>query len=147
MSAPAYDDQNVFAKVLRGEMPSVKVYEDDDCVAIMDVMPQADGHTLVLPKAASRNIFDIEAQDLTNAILVVQRLACAVAKAFDAPGVLINQFNGEVAGQTVFHTHFHIIPRHAGAPLKRHAGGGMADPKVLAEHAERIKEALETVRG
>ncbi len=142
MSAPAYDDQNIFAKILRGEIPCVKVYEDDNCVAIMDVMPQADGHTLVLPKTPSRNIFDIEPQDLTNAILVVQRLARAVTKAFDATGVLINQFNEPAAGQTVFHTHFHIIPRHAGVPLKRHAGGGMADPGVLAEHAERIKRVL-----
>jgi histidine triad (HIT) family protein len=141
MSAPAYDDQNVFAKILRGEIPSVKVYEDDNCIAIMDVMPQADGHTLVLPKAASRNIFDIEARDLKNAILVVQRIARAVKQAFGAPGVLINQFNEPPAGQTVFHTHFHIIPRFQGVPMRRHAGG-MADATVLAEHAEKIKKAL-----
>lgn len=141
MSATAYDDQNVFAKILRGEIPSVKVYEDENCAAIMDVMPQADGHTLVLPKAASRNIFDIEARDLQAAILVVQRIARAVRKAFDASGVLINQFNEGPAGQSVFHTHFHIIPRFAGVPLKRHAGG-MADAAMLAAHAEKIRAAL-----
>jgi histidine triad (HIT) family protein len=144
MSAPAYDEQNVFAKILRGEIPSEKVYEDENCIAIMDVMPQADGHTLVLPKAASRNIFDIEARDLKNAILVVQRIARAVKQAFDAPGVLINQFNEPPAGQTVFHTHFHIIPRHDGVPLRRH-GGGMADPAVLAEHGEKVRKALITL--
>jgi histidine triad (HIT) family protein len=141
MSAPAYDDQNIFAKILRGEIPAEKVYEDESCIAIMDVMPQADGHVLVIPKATSRNIFDIEAGDLQRAILVVQRLARAVRRAFDAPGVLINQFNEEAAGQTVFHTHVHIVPRYEGVALRRHAGG-MADPAALAAHGERIRAAL-----
>lgn len=142
MSAPAYDPTNVFAKILRGELPSTKVFEDDHVLVIMDVMPQAEGHTLVIPKSASRNILDIGADDLKQAILAVQRMARAVKKAFDAPGVLVMQFNEPAAGQTVFHTHFHVIPRFAGAPLKPHAGG-MADPKLLAGHADKIKAALE----
>jgi histidine triad (HIT) family protein len=141
MSAPAYDQTNVFAKILRGELPSSKVFEDDHVLVIMDVMPQADGHTLVIPKAASRNILDIGADDLKQAILAVQRVARAVKKAFDAPGVLIMQFNEPAAGQTVFHTHFHVIPRFSGVSLKPHSGG-MADAKLLAGHAERIKTAL-----
>ena len=141
MSAPAYDDQNVFAKILTGELPSEKVYEDDDCIAIMDVMPQGMGHTLVIPKAASRNILDIEPGDLQKTILVVQRLARAVKIAFDAHGVLVMQFNEPASGQTVFHTHFHIVPRFEGVSLKPHTGG-MADPAVLAEHGENIRAAL-----
>lgn len=141
MNAPAYDDQNVFAKILRGELPSEKVYEDDDCIAIMDVMPQAAGHTLVVPKAASRNILDIAPDDLQKTILVVQRLTRAVKTAFDAPGVLVMQFNEPASGQTVFHTHFHIVPRFEGVALKPHTGG-MADPAVLAEHGEKIRAAL-----
>jgi histidine triad (HIT) family protein len=141
MNAPAYDDQNVFAKILRGELPSEKVYEDDDCIAIMDVMPQATGHTLVVPKAESRNILDIAPDDLQKTILVVQRLTRAVKTAFDAPGVLVMQFNEPASGQTVFHTHFHIVPRFEGVALKPHTGG-MADPAVLAEQGEKIRAAL-----
>jgi histidine triad (HIT) family protein len=141
MAAPAYDQSNVFAKILRGELPSTKVFEDNHVLVIMDVMPQAEGHTLVIPKAASRNILDIGADDLTRAIMTVQRVARAVKKAFDAPGVLVMQFNEPAAGQTVFHTHFHVIPRFEGVPLKPHSGG-MADPKLLAGHAEKIRGAL-----
>ena len=141
MSAPGYDPNNVFAKILRGELPSVKVFEDESVLVIMDVMPQAEGHTLVIPKAASRNILDISGADLTQAILAVQRVTRAVKKAFDVPGMLVMQFNESAAGQTVFHTHFHVIPRREGVPLKPHTGG-MADPKILAGHAERIRAAL-----
>jgi histidine triad (HIT) family protein len=141
MNAPAYDDQNVFAKILRGEVPSEKVYEDADCIAIMDVMPQADGHMLVIPKVASRNIFDIEERNLQAIIVIVQRLARVVRKAFGADGILINLFNEPAAGQTVFHTHFHIIPRIEGVPLRGHARN-MGDPAALAEHAEKIRNAL-----
>jgi histidine triad (HIT) family protein len=141
MSAPAYDPTNIFAKILRGELPSTKVFEDENVLVIMDVMPQAEGHTLVIPKAVSRNILDIGAEDLKRAILTVQRVARAVKKAFDAPGVLVMQFNEPAAGQTVFHTHFHVIPRFEGVPLKPHAGG-MADAKILAGHAEKIRAAL-----
>jgi len=141
MSTPAYDDQNVFAKILRGELPSAKVYEDGDVTVIMDVMPQAKGHTLIIPKAKSRNILDIRPEDLQAAILAVQRVARAVKKAFDAPGVLVMQFNEPAAGQTVFHTHFHVIPRHEGVALQPHSGK-MADADELADDAERIKGAL-----
>jgi histidine triad (HIT) family protein len=141
MSGPAYDDQNVFARILRGELPATKVYEDDSCIAIMDVMPQGKGHTLVIPKKASRNIFDIGAHDLQNAILVVQRIARAVKTAFEAPGVLIMQFNEPASGQTVFHTHFHVIPRFEGVPLKPHSGK-MADAEELGADADRIKVVL-----
>lgn len=142
MSTPGYDEQNVFAKILRGELPAAKVFEDDGVLVIMDVMPQAEGHTVVIPKAASRNILDIGAADLTQTILVVQRVARAVKKAFDAPGVLVMQFNEPAAGQTVFHTHFHVVPRREGVALRPHAGG-MADPKLLAAHAEKIRAALQ----
>jgi histidine triad (HIT) family protein len=141
MSAPAYDDQNIFAKILRGDLPSERVYEDDDCIAIMDVMPQGKGHTLVIPRAASRNILDIDADTLQKTILVVQKIARAVKAAFDAPGVFVMQFNEPVSGQTVFHTHFHVIPRFEGIPLKPHEGG-MADPALLAEHGAKIRAAL-----
>ena len=141
MSVPAYDEQNVFAKILRGELPASKVYEDGDVLVIMDVMPQGKGHTLVIPKAPSRNMLDIRADDLRKTILAVQRVARAVQKAFDAPGVLVMQFNEPAAGQTVFHTHFHVIPRFDGIALKPHSGG-MADPKELAGHADRIKSVL-----
>jgi histidine triad (HIT) family protein len=141
MSETAYDDQNVFARILRGEIPSQRVYEDRDCIAIMDVMPQSPGHVLVLPKAPSRNILDIQEKDLTSVIVVVQRLARAVKKAFAADGLLINQFNEEASGQTVFHTHFHIIPRFEGVAMKRHTGQ-MEDPAMLAEHAQKVRAVL-----
>ena len=141
MPTPAYDQNNIFAKILRGEIPSTKVFEDDHVLVIMDVMPQGEGHTLVIPKAQSRNLLDIGEGDLKRAILVVQRVARAVKKAFDAPGVFVMQFNETAAGQTVFHTHFHVIPRFEGMPLKPHVGG-MADPAVLQAHAEKIKAAM-----
>ena len=142
MTTPAYDDQNIFAKILRGELPAVKVHEDEKVLVIMDVMPQGEGHTLVIPKAPSRNILDIDPDALQHAILTVQRVARAVKKAYDAPGVFVMQFNEPASGQTVFHTHFHVLPRFEGVALKPHAGG-MADPKMLAEHAEKIKAALD----
>jgi histidine triad (HIT) family protein len=141
MNAPAYDRNNVFAKVLRGELPSHKVYEDDHAIAIMDVMPRATGHVLVIPKAASRNILDIGADDLTNLMLAVQRVAGAVKKAFNADGVRIAQYAEETAGQTVFHTHVHVIPCYAGTPLKPH-GGKMEDQQVLADNAFKVRAAL-----
>ena len=141
MSAPAYDEQNVFAKILRGELPASKVYEDEDVLVIMDVMPQGKGHSLVIPKRPSRNILDMRADDLRNTILAVQRVARAVQKAFDAPGVLVMQFSEPAAGQTVFHAHFHVIPRFDGVALQPHSGG-MADKDELADHAERIKAVL-----
>lgn len=142
MPTSAYDPNNVFAKILRGELPSSKVFEDDHVLVIMDVMPQGPGHTLVIPKAQSRNILDIGTDDLTHAILAVQRVARAVKQAFAAPGVFVMQFNEPAAGQTVFHTHFHVVPRFEGVALTPHSGG-MADPKLLAEHAAKIKAALD----
>ncbi|MGO8094399.1 HIT family protein [Rhizobium leguminosarum] len=137
----AYDDNNIFAKILRGEIPSHRVYEDEHTIAIMDVMPQAPGHVLVLPKAASRNILDADPATLTRAISVVQKIANAVKDVFDADGVFIAQFNEPAAGQTVFHLHFHVIPRHEGSALKPHSGK-MEDGAVLAANAEKIKAAL-----
>ena len=142
MPTAAYDDSNVFAKILRGELPAAKVFEDDNVLVIMDVMPQGKGHTLVIPKAQSRNILDISEDALGDAISAVQRVARAVKQAFDAPGVLVMQFNEPASGQTVFHTHFHVIPRFDGVPLKPHAGG-MADPRLLAEQAQMIKAAMD----
>jgi histidine triad (HIT) family protein len=140
MSA-AYDPDNIFAKILRGEIPSHQVYEDADTVAFMDVMPQANGHTLVVPKAQSRNIIDADPAVLAKAIAVVQKLAVAVKKAFDADGVTIMQFNEAPAGQSVFHLHFHVIPRKAGVMLQPHTGK-MEKPELLAANAEKIRAAL-----
>ncbi|MBO6756171.1 MAG: HIT family protein [Roseibium sp.] len=141
MSAPAYDDQNVFAKILRGDLPSHKIYEDDMTVAIMDIMPRGDGHVLVIPKAPSRNIFDIAQDDLNAVMATVQKLAHAVVKAFGAQGTTIQQFSEPAGGQVVFHTHVHVIPRFDGVSLRPHTGE-MADNDVLAAHAEKIRAVL-----
>lgn len=138
---PAYDNDNIFAKIMRGEMPCHKVHEDDRTLAFMDIMPRADGHALVIPKAASRNLLDIEADELQYLITVVQRVARAAKSAFAADGVVLSQFSEASAGQVVFHTHFHVIPRHDGKDMR--APGQMADHAVLAEHAEKLKQALE----
>jgi len=137
----AYDRNNVFAKILRGEIPSHKVYEDAQTLAFMDVMPQADGHTLVIPKVEAESLFDVPPEALAATIVTTQRVAKAVKAAFAAPGVLVAQLNGSAAGQSVFHIHFHIVPRRAGLDLKLHARE-MADPAVLAAQAERIRAAL-----
>jgi len=136
-----YDSNNVFARVLRGEIPSTRVYEDDSVIAFMDVMPQATGHTLVVPKAPSRNLLDADPAVLARAIPVVQRIAVAVKQAFAADGVTVIQFNEAAAGQTVFHLHFHVIPRFDGVALKPHTGG-MERPEVLQANAEKIRAAL-----
>ncbi len=137
----AYDDNNIFAKILRGEIPSVRVYEDEHTIAFMDVMPQAPGHLLVIPRQGSRNLLDADLAVLQNTITVVQKLAVAAKEAFDADGVYVAQFNEPAAGQTVFHLHFHIVPRHEGVALKPHSGT-MENPDVLKAHAEKIKAAL-----
>jgi histidine triad (HIT) family protein len=137
----AYDPSNIFAKILRGEIPCQKVYEDQTTLAFMDVMPQAKGHVLVIPKNPSRNIFDVAPGELNAVMATVQKLARAVKTAFDAGGVLIMQFNEAPAGQTVFHFHVHIIPRHEGVPLVQH-GRQMADPAELSDYAKKIKENL-----
>ncbi|MBZ5761468.1 HIT family protein [Rhizobium sp. VS19-DR104.2] len=141
MTSSAYDSSNIFAKILRGEIPCHKVYEDDFSLALMDVMPQAPGHTLVIPKQPSRNLLDASPKTLSHLIVVVQKVANAVKQAFDADGVSVVQFNEPSAGQTVFHLHFHIIPRHEGAALKPHSGK-MEDGGVLAENARKIIEAM-----
>ncbi len=134
-----YDDANIFAKILRGEAPSVRVYEDGDILAFMDVFPQARGHTLVISKQSqARNLLDIEPGPLGKLILGVQKVTRAVRAALNPDGVVVTQFNGSPAGQTVFHLHFHIIPRWAGIPLRPHGQGGMADLAELAALAKDI---------
>ncbi|MGU3540936.1 HIT family protein [Methylobacterium sp. A54F] len=143
MTTPAYEPGNIFAKILRGEIPAHRVYEDDHTLAFMDVMPQGEGHTLVIPKAPARNLLDAEPASLAAVAATVQRVGRAVKAAFAADGLTVFQYNEPASGQTVFHLHFHIVPRHEGVPLGRHEGG-MADPAVLADHAARIRAALET---
>jgi histidine triad (HIT) family protein len=134
-----YDDGNIFAKILRGEAPAARVFEDEHVLAFMDVFPQARGHTLVIPKhSTARNLLDEEPQVLADLIAGVQRVARAVRAALEPDGIVVTQFNGAAAGQTVHHLHFHIIPRWDGVPLGRHAGGGMADPAELKVLAEQI---------
>ncbi|WP_176074085.1 HIT family protein [Brucella intermedia] len=140
MSA-TYDDNNIFAKILRGEIPSTRVYETDDVVAFMDVMPQGTGHTLVVPKAPSRNLLDAKPETLANVIQVVQKIAQAVKTAFNADGVTVMQFNEPASGQTVYHLHFHVIPRFEGVALKPHTGQ-MEDAAVLSANAEKIRAAI-----
>ena len=141
MTEAAYDTNNIFAKILRGEIPSHRVYEDDTVVAFMDVMPQGPGHTLVVPKAPSRNLLDANPSTFGPLFAVVQKVALAVKKALDADGVTILQFNEPASGQTVYHLHVHIIPRFDGIPLKPHSGE-MEKPEVLAGNAEKIRAAL-----
>ena len=138
----AYDDDNIFAKILRGEMPAHKVYEDDDVLAFMDIMPRGDGHTLVIPKVKARNMLDIDPADLGTLMARVQHIAKGVIKAMDAEGFIIQQFNEAVGGQIVFHIHFHIIPRWEGVKLGPPASE-MADNDVLAAHATKIKAVLD----
>ena len=136
-----YDPNNLFAKLLRGEIPCHKVYEDEHTLAFMDVMPQTEGHTLVLPKAPSRNLLDADTETLSHVMGVVQKIARAVKTAFNADGVQIKQFNEPAAGQSVFHLHVHVIPMREGGEIRAHSGK-MADPAALARHAEMIKAAL-----
>ena len=138
-----YDNDNIFAKILRGEAPSFKVYEDDFSLAFMDVMPQVHGHTLVIPKDPTQDIFNADPIILGHTMETVQKVGAAVKKAFNVPGVMLAQLNGKAAGQTVFHLHFHILPRTAGVDLKMHTGG-MADFAELEVHALRIKAALDS---
>lgn len=138
---PAYDPGNVFARILRGELPSQTVFEDEETLAIMDIMPRADGHVLVIPKAACRNLLDAPPDALKAVALTTQRLARAVKAAFAADGVTIQQFNEAAGGQVVFHMHVHVMPRHAGLALRPHTGA-MEKPEILAANAEKIRAAL-----
>ncbi len=137
----AYADDNIFARILRDEIPSHRVYEDDMTLAFMDVMPQVPGHTLVIPKYPAEDLIDCDPEYLAATIRVTRTVAAAVKTAFAAPGIMIAQLNGPAAGQTVFHLHFHILPRHDGIDLKLHARA-MEDAEVLAAHAEKIRAAL-----
>ena len=137
----AYDESNIFAKVLRGEIPCHKLYEDEDTLAFLDIMPRSEGHTLVITKEKARDLFDVSPQALARLMAVVQKLAPKIKDAVGAEGVLIQQFNGAAAGQTVFHLHVHIVPRKEGEPLKPHAGK-MEDQAKLAATAEKIRKNL-----
>lgn len=135
----AYDPNNVFARVLRGELPAAKVFEDDEALAFMDLFPQSRGHVLVISKQGrARNLLDVEPEHLGGLMAGVQRIARAVRAALEPDGIVVTQFSGAAAGQTVFHLHVHVIPRYAGQALERHADGAPADPSELAELARRI---------
>jgi histidine triad (HIT) family protein len=137
----AYDPSNIFAKILRGELPAHRVYEDDRALAFLDIMPRAAGHTLVIPKNPARNILDIDAGDLGYVATIAQRIARAQMKAFGADGITVQQFNESAGGQVVFHLHVHVIPRHDGVAMKP-AASEMAKPDELAAAAEKIRTAL-----
>lgn len=140
----AYDPDNIFAKILRGDMPSVKVWEDDDVLAFMDVFPQSEGHVLIVSKTSTaRNILEIEPEALAKLTAAVQRTARAVEKALKPEGLSLMQFNGDAGGQTVFHLHFHIVPRWSDRPTKGHGHAPMADAEQLKTLAEKIAAALD----
>ncbi len=136
-----YNDQNIFAKILRGEMPSLKIYEDDMCLAFMDIMPQVPGHVLIIPKYPAVNFLDIDSSYAQAIITLAPKIAKAVIAAVNAPGFMIAQLNGSAAGQTVPHYHMHILPRHAGLDMNLHARE-MADMDELTRLAEKIKANL-----
>ncbi len=137
----AYDPSNIFAKILRGEIPSQRVFEDDHTIVIMDIMPRGPGHVLVIPRAACRNVLDAPVEALAAVARTTQVIARAVMQAFGADGVTIQQFNESAGGQVVFHLHVHIIPRFEGVAMRPHTGD-MEKPEVLAAHAEKIRAAL-----
>jgi histidine triad (HIT) family protein len=139
----AYDSDNIFAKILRNEIPAIKVYEDEKTLAFMDVMPQSPGHTLVICKAPAENLFDLDMSAGSAVLATTQKIALAVKNALQADGIMLNQFNGPAAGQTVMHFHMHIVPRFADMPLRKHHGE-MEDMAVLEGHAIKIREALST---
>jgi len=136
-----YDRSNIFAKILRGEIPCMKIYEDEKTLAFLDVMPQAEGHTLVVPKEDAENIFDLSPESAAALMKTVQKVAKAVKIATEAPGVMLMQLNGKAAGQSVFHIHMHIIPRHHGIDLEFHERN-MAEAAELAPIAAKIRTAL-----
>ena len=138
---PAYDPQNPFAKILRGEFPCYKVYENDHVLAFLDIMPRCPGHTLVIPKAAARNILDIKPDDYAHVARAAHRIAAAAMTAFKADGITIQQFNEPAGGQVVFHLHMHVLPRHDGTALLP-AASRKEDPKVLEDNAVKLMAAL-----
>jgi histidine triad (HIT) family protein len=137
----AYDPNNIFAKILRGQIPSVKIYEDDKTFAFMDVMPEAEGHVLVIPKEGAENILDLSAQGMAAMMATTQKLAKAVDKALSPDGILLKQYNRAAAGQSVFHVHFHIVPRWEGVPMAPH-GKVMVEAAKLEPIAAKIRSAL-----
>lgn len=137
----SYDNNNIFAKILRGEMPAFKIYEDEKSYAFLDIMPRAAGHTLVIPKTPARNLLDCPPDYLAHVIQVAQKIANAQKTAFGASGITVQQFNEKSGGQVVFHLHFHVIPRHDGEALKPPASAREKD-EVLAVHAEKLRKAL-----
>lgn len=136
-----YDQNNIFAKIIRGELPAQKVFEDDKTIAFLDIMPRAPGHTLVIPKAPARNLLDVDPDDLAHVMQVAQRIAQAGMKAFGADGVTIQQFNEKAGGQVVFHLHVHVIPRREGEAMKPPATF-RETPENLAAHVEKLRAAL-----
>ena len=138
---PAYDPNNIFAKILRGEFPCHKVYEDDKALAFLDIMPRAPGHTLVLPKAPARNLLDVPADDLAHVAKVAQKIAKAQMTVFAADGITIQQFNEGAGGQVVFHLHVHVIPRKQGVGMKPPASE-KEKPEVLADQAKKLAAAI-----
>ena len=140
---PSYDQNNIFAKILRGELPCYKIYEDDKALAFLDIMPRSPGHTLVLPKAPARNILDIGAEDLAHVFTVAQKVAKAAMTVFSADGITIQQFNEGAGGQVVFHLHVHIIPRKTGVAMKPPASE-KEKPEILAEHAKKLAAAIQS---
>ncbi|MET0606264.1 MAG: HIT family protein [Beijerinckiaceae bacterium] len=137
----AYDPQNIFAKILRGELPCEKVFEDDQSLAFMDIMPRADGHTLVVPKTPARNILDVDPGALAHLARSVQTVARAVKSGLNADGLTIQQFNESAGGQVVFHIHFHIVPRWSGVAMRPHTGE-MAPKEIIAANAAKIRAAF-----
>ena len=137
----AYDPNNIFARILRGEIPKFAIFEDDLTLAFLDIMPATEGHTLVIPKEPAETIFDVSPEGAAATIRTTQKIAAAVKKAFAAPGIMLVQLNGAAAGQSIPHLHFHILPRAKGLDMKLH-GRTMADAKTLAPIAEKIRAAL-----
>jgi histidine triad (HIT) family protein len=136
----AYDDQNILAKILRGEIPCFKVYEDDETLCFMDIMPRSDGHCLVIPKTPCRNVLDATDAQLAAVMATVKKVAKAAKTAFDADGITLQQFNEAAGGQEIFHLHFHIHPRHTGVPLR--GAGVMGNMDVIKANGEAIAAAL-----
>ncbi|OIQ39835.1 MAG: HIT family protein [Roseobacter sp. MedPE-SWde] len=140
----AYDPENIFAKLLRGEIPAARVYEDEHTLAFMDIMPRADGHLLVIPKTPCRNVLDASPEQLSAVMQTVQRLSKAAMQAFSADGVTLQQFNEAAGGQEVFHLHFHILPRQEGDKLR--PPGKMAEREVVEAHAAQIRDAIAALK-
>jgi histidine triad (HIT) family protein len=139
---PDYQPDNLFAKIVKGDIPSYKVYEDDKALAFLDIMPRAPGHTLVIPKKGLRNLLDAPPDDLAHVMKIAQKVAQAGMKVFDADGITLQQFNEPAGGQVIFHLHVHVIPRKTGVAMKPPASE-KEKPEVLEEHAKKLKAALE----